>query len=474
MANAGDLVVRLGLNSNPLTKGLAEASTGVKGFAESATTWLNPVTAVFTGMAAAAAATGLSIYGIAQRIESLAGVVDKANQTGLSAKFIQELGFAAEQSGVPIDSLFDSLKDMTTKIGEASLATDATATSLEQIGLNIEDLKTLKPEGQFLAIADAISKLPTVAEKSAAGIAIFGESAVKMVPMLSQGEDGIRSLMEEAKNLKIGISTEDLQSIAKADNAMARMKASLSSVVSNVAVGLAPVFEQISNSLTSILPQIAEIARSLSDVLAEAMKTVGDMVDTDVIPKLKEFLTISADLLAKWSAMPEKWKFLGEVIAAAISLAVETIKADWRDMLDDMLKVTAEKAKTLMSMLNPTTYSNAALDYLSGGQDAEYSARSTSGIYSPLGKAERKFNNLMRQLNGEAPIPDPVATTGQNATTATPDRLQQELISALNGNGPASGNDANVKATEKQTDKLVDALKTYGSPRVSIITEFGP
>jgi hypothetical protein len=127
-----------------------------------------------------------------------------------------------------------------------------------------------------------------------------------------------------------------------------------------------------------------------------------------------------------------------------------------------------------MSMLNPTTYSNAALDYLSGGQDAEYSARSTSGIYSPLGKAERKFNNLMRQLNGEAPIPDPVATTGQNATTATPDRLQQELISALNGNGPASGNDANVKATEKQTDKLVDALKTYGSPRVSIITEFGP
>jgi hypothetical protein len=475
MANAGDLVVRLGLNSNPLTKGLADASTGVKGFAESATTWLNPVTAVFTGMAAAAAATGLSIYGIAQRIESLAGVVDKANQTGLSAQFIQELGFAADQAGVPVDNLFDSLKDMTTKIGEASLAADATAKNLDQIGLNIGDLKKLKPEDQFLAIADSIAKLPTVAERSAAGIAIFGESAVKLVPLLSQGEEGIRSLMQQAKDLKIGISDEDLKSIATADNAMARMKSSLSSVVSNIAVSLAPVFEQISNSLTSILPQIADMARSLSGVLAEAMKTVGDMVDAEVIPKMKEFLTVTADLLAKWSAMPEKWKFLGEVIAAAISLAVETIKADWRDMLDDMLKATAEKAKTLMGMLNPTTYTTAALDYLSSAENADYSGGRGAGAESPQDKASRNFENLMRQLNGEAPIAGPDSSQlRSDRPQQAPDALAAKLQAAMAGGAATGGKDPNVTATEKQTTKLVDAIKNLGSPKLNLVPEIGP
>lgn len=475
MANAGDLVVRLGLNSNPLTEGLAKASTGVKGFAESATTWLNPVTAVFAGMAAAAAATGLSIYGIAQRIESLAGVVDKANQTGLSAEFIQQLGFAADQSGVSVDGLLGGLGKMTVELGKAQLNSEETAKNLEQIGLTSQELAGLKPEDQFLAIADAIAKLPSVAEKAAATVAIFGRSASEMAPLLGEGEKGIRSLMEEAKNLKIGISTEDLQSIAKADDAMARMKSSLSSVVSNIAVSLAPVFEQISNSLTAILPQIAEMARSLSGVLAEAMKTVGDMVDAEVIPKLKEFLTVSADLLAKWSAMPEKWKFLGEVIAAAVSLAVETIKADWRDMLDDMLKATAEKAKTLMGMLNPTTYTTAALDYLSSTENADYSGGRGSGAESPQDKAARKFDNLMRQLNGEAPIAGPDSSQLRpDRPQQAPDALAAKLQAAMAGNAAPGGKDPNVTATEKQTTKLVDAIKNLGSPRLNLVPEIGP
>jgi len=475
MANAGDLVVRLGLNSNPLTEGLAKASTGVKGFAESATTWLNPVTAVFTSMAAAAAATGLSIYGIAQRIESLAGVVDKANQTGLSAEFIQQLGFAADQSGVSVDGLLGGLAKMTIELGKTQLNSEETSNNLKQIGLEASSLADMKPEDQFLAIADAIAKLPTAAEKAAATVAIFGRSTSEMIPLLGEGEKGIRSLMEEAKNLKIGISTEDLQSIAKADDAMARMKSSLSSVVSNIAVSLAPVFEQISNSLTEILPQIAEMARSLSGVLAEAMKTVGDMVDSDVIPKLKEFLTVSADLLAKWSAMPEKWKFLGEIIAAAISLAVETIKADWRDMLDDMLKATAEKAKTLMGMLNPTTYTNSVLDYLSSAENADYSGGVGAGAESSQAKAERRFENLMRQLNGEAPIagPDPKKMR-PDRPQETPDELAAKLQAAMAGGAAQNGKDPNVAATEKQTNKLVDALKNYGSPKLNIVPEIGP
>jgi hypothetical protein len=217
------------------------------------------------------------------------------------------------------------------------------------------------------------------------------------------------------------------------------------------------------------------MARSLSGVLAEAMKTVGDMVDAEVIPKMKEFLTVTADLLAKWSAMPEKWKFLGEVIAAAISLAVETIKADWRDMLDDMLKATAEKAKTLMGMLNPTTYTTAALDYLSSAENADYSGGRGAGAESPQDKASRNFENLMRQLNGEAPIAGPDSSQlRSDRPQQAPDALEAKLQAAMAGGAATGGKDPNVTATEKQTTKLVDAIKNLGSPKLNLVPEIGP
>jgi hypothetical protein len=478
MAGLGDLVVNLSANTAKFDKGISKSKGGLTDFATSATSLLNPVTAAFAAMAASAAATGLSIYGIAQRIETLAGVVDKANQTGLSAKFIQELGFAAEQSGVPIDSLFDSLKDMTTKIGEASLATDATATSLEQIGLNIEDLKKLKPEGQFLAIADAISKLPTVAEKSAAGIAIFGESAVKMVPMLSQGEDGIRSLMEQAKDLKIGISDEDLKSIATADNAMVRMKSSLSAVVSNIAVGLAPVFEQISNSLTGILPMISDVARGLSEGLASAMKIVGDLVDEKVMPPLKEFLAISADIITKWAAMDSKFEFLGKLLAAGFSLGIETIKLEWKQMLIDLMNYTAEKANALVGMLNPKTAAIAVSDWLNGQGNFD---QPKTVNREALEASQLRFDNLIRELNGlpalagpvfgEPSRPDQPQVTAEEAQRIKSERMAAMALS-LPGLAAPGGKDANVAATEKQTKDLVGALKSLRPPAMTVVPEF--
>lgn len=481
MATAGDLVVNLGLNAKPFTAGLNQANGGMTKFASSATTLLNPITAAFTAIAASAAAAGLSMYGIGQRIETLAGIADKAKQTGLSGEFIQQLGFAAEQSGISVDSLLGGIDKMQISLGKAELHTEETAKAFDQIGLSAADLAAMAPEDQFLTIADAIAKLPTASEKAAATIAIFGKSASEMVPLLMEGEKGIRSLVAEAKNLKIGISDEDLKSIATADDAMQRMKSSLSTVISNIAVGMAPLFESISNTVTSITPQVSEIARAIATGLADAMGKAVKIFNEDLLPGIKEFLTVSGDLLSKWSQMPDKFEFVGKLFTAVFDVAIEYIKVYWSIMLDDMIAATADAAGKMLNMLNPKTGFNAVSDWLTGQQADKIDPKNET---AKLDAAQGRLDALIKQLQtGIAPAGEPVpglgAAAGGPAIIVQPPQpagpapgSPADIFRRFGGTfTPPGGKDPNVTATEKQTAALLSGLKPPSLP-LAVVSSF--
>lgn len=470
MATAGDLVVNLGLNSKPFATGITKAKGSMGDFAASATTLLNPVTAIFAGMAAAAAATGLSLYGIGQRIETLAAIADKAKQTGLSGEFIQELGFAADQSGVHVEGLLGGLEKMTIQLGKAQLNTEETATAFAQIGLEATALADLSPEDQFLAIADAIAKLPTVSEKAAASVAIFGKSASEMAPLLGEGEKGIRALMAEAKNLKISISEEDLKSIAAADDAMARMKSSLSSVISNVAVGMAPLFESMSNTITEITPKIAEIARAMSTGLADAIQKGVAIFNEELLPSLKEFLTVTGDVLTKWSGMENKFEFVGEVLKAVFDVATEYIKLYWSIMLDDMISDTADAALEMLKMLDPRQGAAAVADWLLGQNAEKIDPNDESAA---LDAAQARLGALMDRLNGKTPAATGAAPGVGNAAGGVPGTFPLKPGSAM-GTSPVKppGKDPNVDATQQQTKLLLEGLKAIRPPEFGVVPAF--
>ena len=472
---ASDLIVNLSANTSKFNKGLADASSGARSFTGTIVSLLNPINFSLDAIAAKAAAVGLSFYGIAERIQTLAGVADKAAQTGLSGLFIQRLGYAADQSGISADTLTGAFEKMTITLGKAELQSEDTQKALDQIGLTSEKLQSMKPDDQFLAIADAIGKLPTVAQRAAASTALFGKSAMELGSLFADGKKGISELMAEAEKLNIGVSDEDLKSIATADDAIERMKTTFSDLLSKVTVELAPVFETMSNNLTAILPKLTEVAKGIASGVGDSLKFVADLITTNVIPPVKEFLTTTADLVTKWSNMQDKWKFLGDVIAAGFKLGVEHIKVYWSEMLDQLLAWTADKAKSMLAMLNPITAVGALSDYATG-TSSEYSGVRSSTGESKLTEAQRNFENLMRQLNGEAPLTATAIASKEIPKPMSAD--ERKLMGAIGkpseSNAAKQASDANVKATETQTNKLVDALRNYGQPKLNLVTEFGP
>ena len=310
MATIGDLVVNLGLDTNKFKSGIDKAQSGLKSFGETAKSLINPIKAGFASVAVGAASAGVAIYAVANRISSLAGIADEAVKTGLSGVFLQRLVYAADQSGINVDTLTGRLKKLTIAIGKAD------PKPFEKLGVDFQKLKTLHPEQQFMMIAEVISKLPTAAERAAASVAIFGKSGVEITGLFAGGMGELNTLLKDAEALGIGISPEGLAKAAAADDAIQRMKASFGALFDQVTVGLAPAFNEVATAIANMIPPITKF-------------------------------------FDKFNELEDKAQWINDMLVAGLDVGIESIKIHWATMLTDMVNMAADAAKDIALNMIP-------------------------------------------------------------------------------------------------------------------------
>jgi len=352
MASLGDLVVNLGLNSKKFTSGIGAAQSSLSKFGAMAKSMITPITAGFAALAAGAATAGVAIYAFTQRIAGLAQISDDAIKLGVSGKFLQQLGYAADQSGVSVDTLTGGMKKLTIAIGKGD---DKPFAALK---LNLAELKGLNPEQQFLNVASAISKLPTAADRAAAAVKVFGKTGIEMTGLFAGGMDDLTALMADAEKLGIGISAEGLAKAAAADDAIQRMKASFGALLDQITVGVAPAFDMVATAIA------------------------------DLIPPVTKFID-------KFNGMDDKVKFLGDLFEAGLAVAFAAISEQWDDTLGEMILAAKSAGLAIAQNLNPVNALGAAaggvVGRAVGGPDAAPGE-------SKLDAAKRQFAGVLGQM----------------------------------------------------------------------------
>lgn len=401
MAGLGDLVVNLSANTQKFDKNISKSQGGLKAFATSAMSAMNPVTAAFTAMAAGAVGVGAAVWGLTSRIGTLAGVADKAAQTGLSGAFLQQLEYAADQSGVSAETLTGGIKKLTVMIGKAGSGSKEAADALKDIGLSATDLQRLSPEQQFEKVAAGIGKIPTAAGRAAAAVKIFGKSGIEMTGLFAGGLDDITKLMQDAKDIGIGLDDEQLARIASADDSLQKMYASISAMIDQVAVGLAPAFEAVAENVTGLIGPVTKLFDTFNN-------------------------------------MDNRWEWLSNTLVAAFDVGIETIKIHWADMISELLTQTADfgidVAKFGLAITNPVLMAQQ-------GMEMAQEAGMRPGAGDGLEGAQARLEGLLGQFKGAAdenkpPInADPI----QAAEQAKREALQQFQDTA------AAAKEANAK-----------------------------
>lgn len=365
-----DLVVNLAGNNTKLKSAITESKGGLKGFASSAAGFLNPVTAGLAVVAGGAVAAGLAISVLQGNIAKLDLVAKTAARTGLSGKFLQQLEFAADQSGVSAETLTKSVEKMTINIGEAANGSKSAADGFSRLGISVADLESMSPEQQFRTVTEAIAKLPTAADRAAAAVKIFGKSGLEMVTLLNGGVEGLNGLLERATELGIGVDAEGLKKIEAAQDAIGQMKASMGALLDQVTVGLAPAFTFVATTIADMIPPVTK-------------------------------------LFDKFNAMEGKAQFLGDLLDASLSVAFEDIKENWDVMLDEMIISAAEAGSKISKLVfSPVTAVGGMIGetiaQVVGGQ--ETAPGETAPGETKLDAARQNLDSVLARLNNVEPF----------------------------------------------------------------------
>lgn len=212
---------------------------------------------------------------------------DLAARTGINVEQLQKYGFAAKLAGVDTAAFGKAVQALTLNIGKANPG-DELDKSLKRINLSVAELRSLAPEKQFSVIGEQISQLPTVADRAAASVAIFGKQGAALAPLFREGAASIEELQARAERLGIIISETQVNNVADMNDAFDTVRATIEGIIGQVLGNLAPAVTTVTEQFLKFVEEWSGsqgtggtgIANAITDVLLRGAKFFADTFDT--------------------------------------------------------------------------------------------------------------------------------------------------------------------------------------------------
>lgn len=211
------------------------------------------------------------VSGAAQKADDLNTL---AKVTGLTTEEIQKLQYSSSFIDVDFDTISSSLSHLTKCMSDAKRGTGEARWALDELRIKmIDNHGQMKSNTEvFYEIIDKLGKIENVTKRDALAMAIFGESAQNLNPLIMAGSEQLQALGIEAENAGIIMSQDTLDGANQFNDAMDKLKLTLGGVVTaagaELAGSMAALLEAITPLITSIAKFISLIAGLPPEVLA--------------------------------------------------------------------------------------------------------------------------------------------------------------------------------------------------------------
>lgn len=205
---------------------------------------------------------GGSLVGMAQKVvESASRIDDLSKKVGVSREAIQRWSFAAEQSGASIATVDRAVSFMNKTLAEGDKSTIA---ALERAGLSFQNIRNLKPEDAFNAIARAIAEIPDPMIRAQVAMQLFGRTGQDLLPGIVDGS------FKAAEAIKV-MSDETVKRLADAQDAWEKFGNTVTIHTGEVMGRAIGIFEG---------------ARKAIDLMTDSWKGFGQTIETVSVASL--------------------------------------------------------------------------------------------------------------------------------------------------------------------------------------------
>lgn len=175
--------------------------------------------------------------GFISMYEKAADIRDNAMRYDTDTDTYQKMASAAAKARVPVDRLYDAVKDLTVKQRDAVNGSESWLKVFKDYGFQLEDLKDKAPVEMFQALARAVSaSSKSMSEILAHMDDLMSDPGAELAPFMKRGD------FNQIENQKVPLSSGQVQNMAGASD-------DLRGAWSEFFVGLMKFFNDGSNQM---------------------------------------------------------------------------------------------------------------------------------------------------------------------------------------------------------------------------------
>lgn len=175
-----------------------------------------------------------------------------ALRAGMGVEEYQRMKYVAEQAGVGVESLENSVGKLNLNIGKAAAGKGKPVAALMQrLGISMRDANGQIRSGIDLLpqLADAFKRNENPAVRARMGMALFGKSWAEMAPLLMEGSEGITASLERMSRLKGVINPDDIRGAKELGDKFKDLNMVTKGFQMTIAKELAPVISPLIEDL---------------------------------------------------------------------------------------------------------------------------------------------------------------------------------------------------------------------------------
>lgn len=311
---AGLAYIELTLNDAKLVRGLQNAAKKLKAFGASVRDFGAKLAGLGAAVLAPLAGTTKVFGEMGDRMAKM------STRTGISVEALSELAFAAELSGVEIESLENGIRRMQRAVVEAGKGSATAQEALATLGLTAADLVGLSPDEQFKRIADRMARIQDPARRAAAAMELFGKSGTELIPLMTEGAAGIEALQEQARRLGLTMSTEDAKAAEQFNDTLDILWKVIKQGVFAIGAALAPSLQQLVEWITRAIVTATQWIKRNKETIITIFKVAAAVVAAGIaLVGLGVAISTAGTILGAFAAVVSGVIIVVKVLIAVIS-----------------------------------------------------------------------------------------------------------------------------------------------------------
>ncbi len=259
-----------------------------------------------------------------------------AQRTGIAVETLGGLGYAADLAGVNMEQIARSSRNLAQNMAEAAGGNKEAMRAFEALGMSVKNADgSLKSIDVALAeIADKFASYADGPEKAALAQEIFKKGGEELIPLLNQGGESLRALVEEF-NRYGGVSTETAKRAETFNDTLTKIQMISGALFREIASALLPTLQALLDEFVS-LKASGDGFKTVAEGIAGAIKVLG-VAATGVVAVFKSLgssiaSVVGALVQAVQGNFGQAWEILkqgGADVITSISDAITSASNIW-------------------------------------------------------------------------------------------------------------------------------------------------